>query len=87
MANFELPSKRVLRAFALTSTIGAEFAAAVYIGYLAGRYADSVWGTDPWLMLTGVLVGVAGGFFGVYYLVATFFKEDKGKTTEDDLPE
>ncbi|MBM7866561.1 hypothetical protein GTO89_08930 [Heliobacterium gestii] len=79
MADLNLPSRRVLKAFALASTIGAEFAASVFIGFTAGRYADKAWGTDPWLMLAGVLLGIAGGFFGVYYLVTAFFKEDAGR--------
>ncbi|ABZ83478.1 conserved hypothetical protein [Heliomicrobium modesticaldum Ice1] len=86
MADLHLPSRRVLKAFALASTIGAEFAASVFIGFTAGRYADKAWGTDPWLMLTGVLLGVAGGFFGVYYLVTAFFKEEKDKPGKEPAP-
>lgn len=78
MANLNLPEnpRRILKAFALVSSIGAQFAASVFIGFIAGRYADAYWGTDPWLMLAGVFLGVAGGFFGVYHLVTSFYKDD-----------
>jgi F0F1-type ATP synthase assembly protein I len=33
--------------------------AALLIGGLGGRWLDAQWGTHPWLMLVGLLIGVA----------------------------
>ncbi|WP_243138057.1 AtpZ/AtpI family protein [Heliorestis acidaminivorans] len=74
--------RQVLKAIGIGSSIGAEFAVAVYLGFAVGRYGDSKLGTDPWLMLIGVILGVVSGFFGVYYLVSTFFREE----TEEEVP-
>ena len=37
-------------------------------GYLLGRYLDARWGTQPWLTLSLMLVGLA---LGAIYLVVT----------------
>jgi hypothetical protein len=41
--------------------LGAELAAAVVAGTLLGYYIDSKLGTEPWLMLLGMLAGFLGG--------------------------
>jgi F0F1-type ATP synthase assembly protein I len=41
-------------------------AAATFIGWLIGHWLDLQLGTDPWLMLVFVLLGVAAGFKGVF---------------------
>ncbi|MCW2277482.1 AtpZ/AtpI family protein [Heliophilum fasciatum] len=72
-------TRRTFKAIALVSSIGTQFAASVVLGFMAGRYADTQLGTDPWLMLCGVLVGVASGFFSVYHLVKKHYREDERK--------
>lgn len=42
---------------------GMQLAAAVVVFLFIGRWLDGVLGTDPWLMLTGALVGAAGGLY------------------------
>ncbi|QGG47100.1 AtpZ/AtpI family protein [Heliorestis convoluta] len=74
--------RQVLKAIGIGSSIGVELAVAVYLGFAAGRYGDSRLGTDPWLMLIGVLLGIVIGFFGVYYLIKNFYRE--GITDEED---
>lgn len=64
-----------LQALALTTTIGAELAIAVVLGYYGGQYLDRQFGTGPWLMLAGVLVGLAAGIVGVYKTLQGFFRE------------
>lgn len=43
--------------------LGVGLELAMVIGGLAygGHYLDETWGTDPWLLLTGVIVGTLGG--------------------------
>lgn len=66
-----------LRALGLASSISVEIAAATTIGYFGGRWLDSKFNTDPWLMLVGLLLGMAGGMWGVYMTLETFRQKDK----------
>jgi len=48
---------------------GVSFAVTILVGVYAGVWADRHWGTDPW----GVVVGaVVGSVFGFYNLVKEF---------------
>jgi F0F1-type ATP synthase assembly protein I len=64
-----------LQALALTSTISMEIAATVTLGFLGGRYLDRHFGTEPWIMVTGVLLGVALGILGIVQTLERFFKD------------
>lgn len=50
------------------SNIATSLAGLVGGGFLLGRYLDARWGTQPWLTLTLMLVGLA---LGASYLVIT----------------
>lgn len=64
-----------LRAIVLVSTIGVEMAVSVIFGYWAGAKLDQWLHTSPWLMLTGVMVGLAVGIYGITLLIKQFFGE------------
>ncbi|WP_066633992.1 AtpZ/AtpI family protein [Desulfolucanica intricata] len=66
---------KALRAMALTSTISVELATTVTLGFLGGRYLDQKLNTDPWLMVTGVLLGVGFGTYGIVQILERFFKD------------
>lgn len=65
----------VLQALALTTTIGMELAISVVLGYYGGRYLDQMLGTGPWLLLVGVLAGLASGTVSVYKTLQGFLGE------------
>ncbi len=44
------------------STVGLTLAIAVGIGAVGGLYLDDYLGTEPWLTISGVLLGSAAGF-------------------------
>ncbi len=50
---------------AKVSSVGLEMAVATGIGWGIGYWLDSKYGTGPWLMLVGLLFGVAAGFNGL----------------------
>lgn len=62
------------RAFALASTISFQIAVPVVLGVFGGRYLDDRLGTQPWLMITGLFLGLAAGVVGVIRIAQSFFK-------------
>ncbi len=46
--------------------VGLQFAGAILLFLFAGRWLDERLGTEPWLLLTGVMVGAAAGFYSMY---------------------
>jgi ATP synthase protein I len=48
------------------ASIGMTMVAATMIGFGAGYYADRWLGTSPWLMLVGLLLGIAAGFVNLF---------------------
>lgn len=61
-----------LQAMAVTTMIGAEMAITVTMGFFTGRLLDRQFGTDPWLMVAGILLGVAAGIWGIIGIVKRF---------------
>jgi F0F1-type ATP synthase assembly protein I len=53
------------------SAAGIEFAVAVVLFFLGGRWLDAKLATDPWLTLVGSMVGIA---VGTYMLVRAAFR-------------
>lgn len=45
---------------------GLQFAAVIIVFLFAGMWADRKLGTDPWLMIAGVFVGLTTGFWSLY---------------------
>ncbi|HZK54609.1 MAG TPA: AtpZ/AtpI family protein [Desulfosporosinus sp.] len=56
------------KAVMMGSTISTSVAGLVGTGYFLGRYLDGRWGTEPWLTVGLILVGLA---LGAVYLVIT----------------
>lgn len=46
--------------------VGLQFAGAIILFLFLGRWLDGLFGTDPWLLLIGVLVGAVAGFYSLY---------------------
>jgi len=67
----------LLQAMGLTTVIGTELAVTVVSGYYCGHYLDRCFGTEPWLMLAGVIAGIAVGVTGIYKTMQRFFGERK----------
>ena len=50
--------------------LGVEFAAAVLVCLFAGRWLDERWGTTPFLLLGGILLGMTAGFVHFFRAVS-----------------
>jgi ATP synthase protein I len=57
------------RALAELTSIGMTMVLSTIIGMAAGYYADRWLGTSPWLMLLGLMFGIAAGFVSMFRAV------------------
>ena len=55
-----------IKAFARVGALGIELAASTVIGLLGGRWLDGKLGTEPWLSIVGLVLGVVAGFRSLY---------------------
>ena len=62
--------------------VGLQFAVTIVVFAFAGIWLDKHLGTSPWLVILGVFVGAAAGFFSIYrqLMHATRSKDDGGST-------
>ena len=63
--------------YARGMTIAFEFAGAVLLFWLAGRWVDGWLGTAPWFQIVGSLIGWGGGFAQVYYRAKRFEQAER----------
>jgi F0F1-type ATP synthase assembly protein I len=57
-------------------TIGMQLAIAVVGFFFLGRWLDDMFGTAPWLMIIGLLLGTAGGFISFFRSVISMVKKE-----------
>jgi ATP synthase protein I len=46
--------------------VGMQFAGSIILFLFVGQWLDRRLGTEPWLLLLGVFVGAAAGFYSLY---------------------
>jgi ATP synthase protein I len=64
----------LVRAVAVGTSVSTELAVTVVLGYYGGTWADARFHTGgPWLMLSGVLLGLAAGILGIVKTLEAFF--------------
>lgn len=64
--------------------VGLQFAGAIVLFLFLGRWLDSRLGTEPWLLLAGVLVGSVAGFISLYRQLSA--PSGKGKAPGEKRP-
>lgn len=62
---------------AITTIIGSELAVTVTLGFYGGGILDKRLDTEPWLMVAGVLMGVAVGIWGIVNTMKRFWESNK----------
>jgi ATP synthase protein I len=60
---------------------GIQLAAAIAIFFFVGRWLDGKFGTGPWLMLIGAVVGAGGG---MYKFIKTALEIDTPKRSDEE---
>jgi ATP synthase protein I len=63
-------------------TLGLQLALTVVVFFLVGRWLDGLWGTAPWLMLTGLFVGMTGGFVQFFRTVAALGRQEEQESKD-----
>jgi ATP synthase protein I len=63
------------RALGELSSIGLVLVVATIIGLVGGYYADRLLGTSPWLLLVGLVLGIAAGFVNLFRSVTRADRE------------
>lgn len=46
--------------------VGLQFAGSIVLFLLVGQWLDSRLGTEPWLLIGGVMLGATAGFYSLY---------------------
>ncbi|MHC4307566.1 MAG: AtpZ/AtpI family protein [Planctomycetota bacterium] len=76
-------SRSTYRALGLTSGIGFVMAACLAGGYFGGRYLDSKFGTEPWLLIASLLLCLTAGIVEICNMLKKAMKELERKDLED----
>lgn len=68
-------------AASLYITVPTLMAAAIFVGFFAGRWADSYFGTEPYLTLVGLVLGLVAAGREIYVLIkkAEAMQEEEDK--------
>jgi F0F1-type ATP synthase assembly protein I len=60
--------------------VGTEIAVPLLVGVLLGRWLDKRFGTEPWILIAGSLLGMAAGFLAFFRTVLPPRKGPGGRT-------
>lgn len=69
-------NRHPLQSMALMSGILSQLVGSVLVGIFLGRWLDGKVGTEPLFLIIGLLLGLAGGIFGMLKLVNQYFSGD-----------
>jgi ATP synthase protein I len=58
------------KGLSFAARVGVELLAALIVGGGLGYLGDAYWGTDPWLIVIGLFLGMSAGLLNVYRTVS-----------------
>jgi ATP synthase protein I len=73
-----------LNALARLASVGIEFSVSTVIGLLGGKWIDGKLGTQPWLMLVGLVLGVTAGLRSLLRTARRANQESAAKRDDTD---
>ena len=81
--NEEKKFGEMMQAAAPYMTLGLQIALAVVVFLFIGKYADDRFGTKPWLMVAGIVIGFTGGMIHFFRAVIELSsKEEHERNTK-----
>ncbi len=69
--------RRSLRQLGVLSGVGLTLVLSTVLGFWGGLALDRWLGTSPWLMLVGLLLGIAAGFVSLFRAVGAAGREEQ----------
>jgi len=83
-SRFKSKRARDLRQVSLLAAVPAILTVGPLVGFFAGQWADNRWGTEPYLMIVGVLLGFGGAGIEIGKLVkkSTAIEKEKERDNE-----
>lgn len=69
------------------ASVGIELAISTVIGLLGGRWLDGKLGTEPYLMIVGLLLGVTAGFRSLYLAARKANRATQSERNPNEPPE
>jgi F0F1-type ATP synthase assembly protein I len=66
--------------------MGIELGLSVMIGLIGGQWLDKRFGTEPWLLLLGLVFGMAAGFRSVFRALKDLTAADKAPPQKNPPP-
>ena len=69
------------------ASVGIELAISTVIGLLGGRWLDGKLGTEPWLMIVGLLLGVTAGFRSLFLAARKASRATQSEQNPNEPPE
>lgn len=76
--------RRVVRGFAVGAAIGFPFAGLVAFGSFVGLALDRHFGTGPWLMVAGVVLGAFSAFLNMFRVLSHWQRTESPDETGGD---
>jgi F0F1-type ATP synthase assembly protein I len=67
--------RQIMRGFSLLTEVGLMIVVSGAIGFGAGYLIDSFFGFELLFKLSGLIVGLAAGFYSVYKLILSTFDD------------
>jgi F0F1-type ATP synthase assembly protein I len=64
-------------------TSGLQLAISVVAFFFLGRWLDDKFGTTPWLMIAGLVLGIVGGFTSFFRTAIAAGKEEDKEAAEE----
>lgn len=74
--------RRWIRQLGVLSGVGLTLVISTVLGFWGGYVLDRWLGSAPWLMLAGLLLGIASGFVNLFRAVGLFDRQ--GRRTDGD---
>jgi F0F1-type ATP synthase assembly protein I len=81
--NEEKKYNESFRAVAPYLTLGAQLAATVIAFFFIGKFADEYFRTTPWLMITAIVIGSAGGLIKFFRTVIDLGNKEEHERRND----